>query len=265
VRPTARAAPPAGPPFPHADLDRVQARFVDDRGLVDYAALARDPGDLERYYALVAAASPDSDPALFPTRDERLAYFLNAYNAAVLVTVLRHYPIPSVTAVRTPFPLSVASDKIGFFFLQRITLGGETTSLYELENSIVRARFREPRVHFALNCASLGCPRLPRRAFAPAELDRQLDEETRRFFAEERNLRIDHEARVVHLSSILDWYEGDFTGWYEERHPGRDATLLDYVALYAPPERRADVESARTYDIRFIPYDWRLNDRPPAD
>jgi hypothetical protein len=209
--------------------------------------------------------SPDSDPELFPTRDERLAYWINAYNAAVLVTVLRYYPIPSVTAVSTPFPLSLASDEIGFFYLQRIILGGETTSLYELENSVVRARFREPRVHFALNCASGGCPRLPRHAFSPGELDRQLDEETRRFFAEERNLRIDHEARVVHLSSILDWYDDDFTDWVEERDPGREATLLDYVVLYVPPERRAELEQARGYEVRFVAYDWGLNDQARGD
>ncbi|HEY8516203.1 MAG TPA: DUF547 domain-containing protein [Candidatus Binatia bacterium] len=266
IRPTVPGVPPpSAPPFSHALLDRVLARHVDDRGLVDYAALAREPDDLERYYALLAAVSPDSHPDLFPTRDDRLAYWINAYNAAVLVTVLRHYPIPSVTALRTPFPLSLASDKIGFFLLQRITLGGETTSLYALENSLIRPRFREPRVHFALNCASLGCPRLPRRAFAADELERQLDDETRRFFAEERNLRIDHAARVVSLSSLLDWYDGDFTGWLEERYPGKDATLLDYVALYVTPERRAELERARGYEIRFVPYDWGLNDQARAD
>jgi hypothetical protein len=256
-------APPATPPatFSHEDLDRVQARFVDEQGRVDYAGLAREPTDLERYYALVARFGPDADPALFPTRDDRLAYWINAYNAAVLVTVFRYYPIASVTDVPTPFPLSLASDKIGFFYLQRVEVDGDTTSLYALENDLIRPRYEEPRVHFALNCASIGCPRLPRRAFHGADLNERLDEETRRFFAEERNLRIDHDARVVHLSSILDWYEGDFTGWYEKRHPGSDATLLDYVALYVEPARRAELERARGYEIEYVPYDWGLNDQ----
>lgn len=248
-------------PFSHDDFDRVLERFVDERGLVDYPALAREPGDLERYVAQLARTSPDSDPALFPTREDRLAYWINAYNASVLATVLRHYPIPSVTAVRAPFPLSLASDKIGFFVLERIELGGDRTNLYALENSLIRRRFAEPRVHFALNCASLGCPRLPRRAFRGADLDQRLDEETRRFFAEERSLQVDHAARVVRLSSILDWYERDFTRWYEKRFPGSDATLLDYVLLYVAPERRAELEGARDYEVEFLPYDWRLNDR----
>jgi len=264
IRPT--VPPPAARPasFPHDDLDRVLGRFVDARGRVDYSALKADPADLERYYSLVAQTSPDSDPALFPTRDDRLAYWIDAYNAAVLVTVLRHYPIASVTDVATPFPLSLASDKIGFFYLQRVEVGGDTTSLYALENDLIRPRYGEPRVHFALNCASLGCPRLPRSAFHGADLEERLDEETRRFFAEERNLAIDHAARVVRLSSILDWYESDFTDWYEQQHPGTDATLIDYVALYVTPERRAELERARGYEVRFEPYDWALNDQVTA-
>lgn len=265
VRASDAAEPePGSATFAHDELDRVLERFVDERGLVDYPALVREPGDLERYAARLARSSPDSHPALFPTREDALAYWINAYNAAVLVTVLRHYPIPSVTAVRAPFPLSLASDKLGFFVLQRIELGGDTTSLYALENSLIRRRYEEPRVHFALNCASLGCPRLPRRAFRGADLDQRLDEEARRFFAEERNLHVDHAARAVRLSSILDWYERDFTRWYERRYPGSDATLLDYVVLYVTPERRAELEGARAYEVEFVPYDWRLNDRAAA-
>jgi len=246
--------------FSHEPLDRVLARFVDERGRVDYAGLAREPAELDRYERMTAAASPDSDPALFPTRDDELAYWINAYNAAAIATVVRHYPIASVTDVRSPFPLSLFSDKIGFFVLQPVKLGGRSTNLHELENAI-RSRYREPRVHFALNCASRGCPRLPRRAFEGRHLESRLDEEAQRFFAEDRNLAIDHAARVVQLSAILDWYEDDFTTWIAARRPGQGVGLLDYVALYAAPERRGDVERARGYRIRFVDYDWRLNDQ----
>lgn len=249
------------PEFSHAELDAVQSRFVDAEGRVDYQALAKDPADLERYYLAVASYSPDSHPEMFATSEDELAYWINAYNAAVLKTVLSYYPIASVTDVVAPFPLWVFSDKIGFFLLQRVILGGEPTSLYALENSVIRRRYREPRVHFALNCASRGCPRLPQEAFAGDQLDEQLEQQTRAFFAEERNLRIDHEAGVVHLSRILDWYEDDFTDWLAEHHPGRPATLIEYVSLYVPPERAAELSRARDYELRFLPYDWALNDR----
>jgi hypothetical protein len=265
--PSTPPPPPAAPPaegFSHAELDRVLARHVDDRGLVDYPALARDPADVERYYEKLSLYSPENRPDLFPTRQDRLAYWLNAYNGAMLTTVVRAYPIASVTDIPTPFPISLLTDKAGVFVFRRISLGGETTSFYGLENGIVRRRFDDPRVHFALNCASRGCPRLPRRAFDGQRLDEQLEAETVRFFGEPRNLEVDHAARVVRLSRILDWYEGDFTGWLQRTRPDRPATLVEYARLYAPAERVADLDRARGYTVEFAEYDWRLNDQAQA-
>lgn len=250
----------------HADFANVLRERVDESGLVDYRGLKRAPGQLERYYLWLSETSPDSEPERFPTRNHELAYWINAYNASVLVVVLRNYPIAGVADVWTPFPLSLADPKIGFFFLQQVKLGGEETSLYALENSLIRPRFEEPRVHFALNCASRGCPRLPREPFDGDRLDEQLDRESHRFFAEERNLSIDHGARRVTLSSILDWYEDDFILGYEHAHPGEEGSLLAYALLYAPPEKKADLERAiaESYDVDFAPYDRSLNDQNPV-
>ncbi|MGD9762328.1 MAG: DUF547 domain-containing protein [Candidatus Binatia bacterium] len=259
IRPNVPAARlgPQPDTFSHAAFDRVLQRFVDDRGRVDYGSLQAHRADLDWYYDLVAAYSPDSSPALFPTRAHALAYWLNAYNAAVMRTVLEYYPIAGVGDVDPWLP-----GKAGFFFLQRLTFGGATTSLYYLENNVVRERFRDPRVHFALNCASGGCPRLPRRAFTGEQLDQQLDAEARRFVAEPRNVRIDHGERAVYLSSIFNWYQRDFLDWPPlEGRSG--ATLLDYVALYSTPEQVAELRRASEYDVRFAPYDWNLNDQHP--
>ena len=158
--PPSRTADQLGSPparFSNAAFDVVLRRYVDDRGLVDYAGLQAQPAPLNHYYDLVAAYSPDNAPPLFPTRNDALAYWINAYNAAVMRTVLEYYPIASVGDVDGWLP-----GKAGFFVLQRLTFGGETGSLYDLENTVIRGRYHEPRVHFALNCASRGCPRLPR-------------------------------------------------------------------------------------------------------
>jgi len=247
IRPTLSADQLGTPPgrFSNAAFDVVLKRYVDDRGLVDYAGLQAHRGPLDRYYDLIAAYSPETTPPLFPTRDDALAYWINAYNAAVLRTVLEHYPIASVGDVDWWLP-----DKVGFFVLQRLTVGGVTTNLYDLENTVVRERYRDPRVHFTLNCASRGCPRLPRYTFAGDVLDVQLDQEARRFVAEERNVRIDHDARRVYLSSIFKWYRADFGD-----------NLLAYIARYSTPERAADLQRAAEYEIEFVPYDWRLNDQ----
>jgi hypothetical protein len=247
--------------FSHADFDRVLRRFVNDQGQVDYNALQRSSDDLQRYYQLVSTYSPDSHPMLFLTEQSKLAYWLNAYNAAVMTVVLTYYPITGVGDIRPPWYAFFLPDKSGFFVLQRVTFGGRTTNLYFLEHRVIRQRFNDPRIHFALNCASGGCPRLPQYAFSAERLDDQLDHETRKFLAEERNLTIDHHQRTISLSSIFDWYESDFLSWLELRFPGRQVTLLDYVALYVSAEKAVELQLAASYAIRFVVYDWRLNDQ----
>ena len=251
-----------GKRFPHAHFDKVLEAFVDGRGLVDYPALREDPHDLEAYYGLIGTYSPDSHPDLFPSTNHKLAYWINAYNAAAIKTVLTYYPIESVLEVQKPALFFFISDKAGFFYFQRLRFGGRTTSLYYLENSVIRRRFGDPRIHFALNCASLGCPRLPRQSFVGDFLDRQLDRETRRFLAEERNFTIDHDKKVIYLSSIFQWYQEDFTSWYAKTFPGRAASLLGYIDLYLAPEKSAMLQRVGDhYALRFTPYDWRLNDQ----
>lgn len=257
VRPDPRIVVDTPASFSHDLLDRVLVEFVDDQGRVDYRRLADQRGDLDRYFALVAAIGPDNHPELFPTREQRLAYWMNAYNAAVITAVLESYPIESVGDVGLP------TMKAGFFLLQRIPIGGKTTNLYELENSVIRDRFHEPRIHFAINCASASCPKLPRHAFDANRLEAQLDEAARLFVSEPRNVRIDHDARTVHLSAIFDWYESDFVEWPADRLPD-SPTLLDYVSLHAAQPLRDQLRRAADYDIEFNRYDWSLNDQQPG-
>ena len=246
--------------FSHDELDAVLEQYVDSEGRVDYAGLRREPERLERYYAQVAASSPDRDPGRFPDAASRLAYWINAYNAAVLVSVVRLDGIRSVRDVKAPWYLGLLPEGTGFFYYRKHRFGGETICLYDVENSIVRPRFADPRIHFALNCASIGCPKLPARAFRPEDLDRRLDEEARRFFAEPRNLSIDEANGTVRLSMILDWYAEDFLDWLE-REGEADGGLVAYAARYAPAAVADRLRgAAREYRVEFVPYDWGLND-----
>jgi hypothetical protein len=248
--------------FPNDRFDRVLQQYVNERGLVDYSALREDSEDLERYYYLITTYSPDSHPDLFPSEKHKLAYWINAYNAGAIKTVMTYYPISSVLDVKQPGIFFFLSDKSGFFFFQRLTFGGKSTSLYYLENQVIRKRFNDPRIHFAINCASLGCPRLPRRSFSGESLDQQLDNETRFFLTEERNFKIDHDEKVIYLSSIFKWYEKDFTIWYATKFPGRESSLLSYIDLYLAPEKAEELKAIGiSYSLRFVSYDWRLNDQ----
>lgn len=246
--------------FSHEQYRTVLQSHVNELGRVDYVGLKNQPEQLELYYGAITRYSPDSHPQLFPGRAYELAYWINAYNAGVLKTVITYYPIDSVLDVKNPALFFFLTDKAGFFFFQRLTFGGATTSLYSLESKVIRDRYKDPRIHFALNCASIGCPKLPRIPFTGDRLDNQLDYETRKFLAEPRNFSINHNEKTIYLSSIFNWYEEDFTSWHQEQYPGEESSLLGYIRLYLNLEKQILLDSvARNYVIRFIEYDWGLN------
>ena len=226
--------------FSYADWNAVLEAHVDERGTVDYAALAAAPERLDRFLAEVERTSPEKEPALFPSREDRLAYYVNAYNAWVIRGVL----------VRGPEKESVWKGGLvsgySFFVGMEIVLGGKKTNLKKLEDKTIRAVFADPRVHAALNCASRGCPRLPRKAFEPAGLDARLDEAMREFVSEDRNVSLDAAARRVTLSKIFDWYSADFLA-FERKQGNPDASIVDYVNRY----RAAGSAVPRDWTVRF--------------
>lgn len=226
----------AEPGDPDQAWGRVLARFVNQRGQVDFRGLARERADLDAFVAYVARVSPRSAPESFPDRQAKLAYYINAYNALAMLNV-----------IDSGFPESLAGlTKIRFFGVKRFALGGERMSLYALENDVIRL-LGDERVHFALNCMVVSCPRLPREPFTPANLDRQLDEEARRFFAEPRNLELAPDRRLARVSSLLEFYTEDFLA--------KSPTLTAYINRHAPVSIPPD------YAIEFIDYDWSVNDQ----
>ena len=248
--------------FSHDDLERVLEHVVDSDGRVDYAALSARSGDLDRYLALLARVSPDTRPGLFASEDDRLAYWINAYNASVIATVLAYYPISSVREIGPPRVAFFFPRLSGFFVFHRVILGGHRVSLYGLENRVIRRRFADPRIHFALNCGASSCPRLPRQAFKGSHLQEQLEREARKFAAEDRNVRVDVASQTIWLSSIFDWYEGDFTR--SQARSGLDADLREYVRSLLSGDKELAFRACSRCRIQFLPYDWQLNDRAVA-
>jgi uncharacterized protein DUF547 len=182
----------------------------------------------------IAAVDPVSKPALFPTPSARLAYYIDAYNALAMYGVLD-------AGVPEQFGWL---GRFRFFYLRKFILGGRSTSLYSLENDIIRP-MGDPRVHFALNCMSVGCPRLPRRAFTADGLDRELDAAAREFVSEDRNVHVDRETRTVTLSAIFEFYTRDFLA----KAPGLIAYVNYYRAVPISPD----------YRVSFAEYDWTIN------
>jgi hypothetical protein len=241
------------PAFDHQNWNEVLSRFVDEQGRVDYEALARDRAALDRYLAQIAETGPRSTPERFPTQADELAYYVNAYNALVFQGVLDG-DLDAETVWRGLIP------GYGFFVGRKFQLDGRSINLRKLENKIVRARFGDARVHAALNCASVACPRLPTTAFEPGRLERELNAAMAEFVSNEQNVRVDDANRTVFLSKIFDWYREDFLA--DEREAGNpEPTLIDYVNRFrggAPP-------IPGDYTVRFLEYDKRLNRLPDSE
>lgn len=233
--------------FSHDDWDAVLHKFVDDQGLVDYQGLANDRAAFDGYVQRIQRQSPDSHPQLFPDRDHELAYWINAYNAQVIRGVLEEGP--DIKSVWGFF-----GTGISFFTGMKIQLGGTTTNLKKLEDDIIRERYGDPRIHAAINCASISCPRLPRKAFTAAELDAQLDAAMHEFVTARKHFEIEPGNREVHVSKIFDWFASDFLSW-EKKQGSSSPTLIDYINRY-----RGDAEKIPAgYEVEFLDYDKGLN------
>ncbi len=237
--------------FDYASLERLLATYV-DAGFVNYAGLKQNRADLDKVVSEMARTSPDNAPAVFPTREAQLAYWINAYNAEVLRVVVDHYPTSSITRIGLiPF---------GAFFIQRIELGGKKLTLRGLENGVIRDRFHDARIHFAINCASRSCPPLARHAYQPEKLEAQLEDAARAFINDDRQVTLDEAGGRVVLSKIFDWYASDFKEAYAARYH-RGGGVTDYLKVYLTPERRKILEKLSGAKVTYHDYDWGLNDR----
>lgn len=223
--------------FSHEAFDGVLETHVSD-GVVRYPDVASDP----RFTSYVNQLNR-IDPHTLATREDRLAFWINAYNAFAIKGILDGY------SPRT---------KIGqyrYFIGREYQVGGETLNLNNLEKMILIPDFREPRIHFAIVCASQSCPKLRSEAFTPDQLEDQLNDNARHFINDSTKNRFDREQKVAYLSKIFDWFTEDFV-----THSG---SLTNYVSQFVQdPALAKDLRTAN-YKVEFLDYDWNLNGIPP--
>jgi hypothetical protein len=222
--PLAEPALPSRPPS-HETWDALLRQYVSATGKVDYRRLRDEGARLQAYLDALAAQAPDQS---WP-RDERLAYWINAYNAFTVKLILDHYPIASI--------LDLHSGKT--WDVRWVELGGQAYSLNQIEHEIIRPQFREPRIHFAVNCAAVSCPPLLNRAWTAARLEADLESQAKKFINNPAYNQLG--AGAVRLSKIFEWYAEDF------------GDLIAYLNRYAA--NPIDPGAA----VSFLEYDWRLN------
>jgi hypothetical protein len=206
---------------------------------VDYLALGSSP-----LWPRLIESLATSRPAALRSREEKLAFWLNAYNILAMHLVIQHYPVESIRDIGS-FLWPVWRRTAG-------TIDGRSYTLDQIEDDILRP-LRDPRIHGALNCASTSCPSLRREPYEPERIDAQLDDSVRRFLAEPRKgLAIDADASIVRVSKIFDWFGEDFEA---------GGGVLSFVTTYAPEGARAWLrEHGREARVLYLPYDWQLND-----
>ncbi len=228
----------------HSTWDSLLKKYVDAHGMVNYQAWKDNASDkqlLEQYLTQLSSAAFTGQ-----TRTStKLAFWINAYNAVTVEGILREYPTSSIrNHTAKLFGYNIWKD------LQLI-VEGKPYSLDQMEHEVLR-KMKEPRIHFAIVCASIGCPRLLDEAYVPAKIDEQLTVNAQAFFADPTKFRFDANRNSVSLSPILEWFGEDFGD--------SSAEQLQRIAPYVPAAARSFV-SRGTVSIEYLDYDWGLNDQ----
>ncbi len=229
----------------HTAWDRLLQRYV--RGGEVHYRNWKETGrsELAAYLAQLEAVSSEAYTSW--SESEKLAFWINAYNAYTVQLVLDSWPLKSIRDLGL---LPGAPFRRRFIPLQR--LRGAELSLNDIEHEILRKEFREPRIHFAIVCASKSCPELRSEAYRGRDLYHQLDEAARRFLSDPRKNRFAPSQGKVYLSRIFQWFQDDFVA--------ASPTVLAYVAKYAAPEMQEFLRSGRA-EVEYLDYDWSINGR----
>lgn len=222
-----------------AFLDRYRSIGNEGIARLDYAAVtAKDRQDLQRYIQqLTALPISDFD------RDEQLAYWLNLYNAVTVEVVLDHYPVETIRDI----DISPGWFSDGPWGAELLTVEDQALTLNDIEHRILRPIWQDPRVHYGLNCASLGCPNLPAEPFTGDRVDRQLDRAARAYVNDPRGAAFEGGKLIV--SSIYHWFQADFGG--------SEAGVIEHLRAFAEPRLRQRLADRQGYDDHR--YDWSLN------
>ena len=210
----------------HNSWNELLAKHVDSEGNVDYVAFAQDKKQLEAYLNHLDNTAPSDKWS----KNEKLAYYINLYNAATVKLIIDNFPLKSIKDINSPW------DK------KLVLIGGKKHSLGNIEHKILR-KMDEPRIHFAINCASYSCPKLINKAFLPETMEEQLEEATIDFVNDSSRNKITNGK--VQLSNIFKWYKGDFTD---------NGSLIDYLNRYS------NTKTDKKAKISYLKYDWGLNE-----
>ncbi|WP_082115799.1 DUF547 domain-containing protein [Hymenobacter terrenus] len=230
---TAGSGAPITPASFTAQTTAFLEKFVNKEGKVNYAAIQRNPEQLDGLLDSIAAFEVAE-----VNMADQYAFYLNAYNILVISEIVRNYPLTSV------------QDMPGFFNRSRMQVGGEELTLDQIETDKLRKIYDDPRLHFALVCGTNSCPRLSRTAYVGKQLFVQLNNQTKFALLDPKYVKVDDASKMVKLPEIFKWYEADFS------KSGDGKTGVMYVNQF-----RKENRLPTWYAVEYYPYNWSLNDQ----
>ncbi len=245
----------------------VLGAHVNREGLVNYKALKANRQELDRYTGSLAGLDPKSYQAWDDPK--KIAFWINAYNALTLKTIVDHYPIRKgglVSGLR--FPESSIRQIPGAWDEIRYPVMGKPMTLDQIEHEVLRKQFNEPRIHMALVCAAMGCPPLRNEPYTGDRLDAQLTDQARRLLSDSHKFRIDRKNGTTYLSSIFKWFGSDFARKYPTNEFQQESKnlrpVLNFAALHLGPADAEYLKKER-YSVVYLDYDWSLNEEKEHD
>lgn len=210
----------------HSNWTSILKKYVSNEGQVNYQAIKANDSELKNYLNLLTQNTPNDSWI----KNEKLAYWINAYNAFTIKLIIDNLPLKSIKDINNPW------DE------EFIVLNSEMISLNDIEHEILR-KMNEPRIHFAIVCASESCPKLQNEAFVSEKLEEQLTHATKKFLSDDSKNRISQNQ--LELSKIFKWFSKDFK---------QNGSLVDFLNQYS------DVKISENAKIKYLDYSWELND-----
>ena len=226
----------AQPPS-HDKWNNLLQKHIDKDGFVNYKGIIKDKAEFQNYLDLLS----NNPPSAKWNKQQKMAYWINTYNAFTVKLIIDHYPVESIKDIGSSIQIPFVNTPWQYKFFK---IGGEEMKLDQIEHKILRKEFDDPRIHFAIVCASYSCPRLLNEAYTAEKLDEQLTMQAKHFLANKNKNEIT--ANKLILSKYFIWYKGDFT---------KNSSLIEYLNKYAPVKINKDA------DIDYEDYNWSLNEQ----
>lgn len=230
-------------------------------GGVEYAALQKNRKPLDQFIQEIGTVN-STEYAKW-SREQQLAFWINAYNAWILRIVIDHYPISRNRLTGLVFPENSVQQIDGVWGNIQMQSPAGKVSLNDMEHKILRGQFMQPRIHFAIVCASLGCPPLKKEPYTPDQIYDQLEDSARKFATDRSRVKMDQAARRIDISQIFKWFSEDFAGFSDDQwrheYSVEKAGPLAFLSRYFPADDALFLK-AGPVDVTYLPYDWSLNE-----